>query len=312
MRRVLLACAAVAASCCASAAPGEDPYLLEAAALQGDAKAQTELAARYQHAEGVPRDPDEAHRLYCRAARQGYAEAQYQLGWIYAYGRGVARDDAVAVTLFRMAADQGHDYAARALQLIRGQAQERLPPCMRPDPPVAERIPAPGAPGGRNDDRDGAGAAVPSVPYDIERLVRRLAPAYAVDAQLVLAVISTESAFDPAAVSPKNAQGLMQLLPETAARFGVTRPFNAIDNVKGGLAYLRWLLAYFEGDVKLVLAAYNAGERTVERYRGIPPYAETRDYVRKISAMYPKTYHPYEPAAAPPSAILPQKRRAKQ
>ena len=311
--RMALAVAAAAFSCCASAAatPGDDPYVLEAAALQGDAKAQTELAARYQHAEGVPRDLDEAHRLYCRAARQGYAEAQYQLGWIYAYGRGEARDDAVAVTLFRMAADQGHDYAARALQLIGGQGKERLPPCMSPDPPVAQRVPASGAPDGGHDARDSARAAVPAVPYDIERLVRRLAPAYAVDTQLVLAVISTESAFDPVAVSPRNAQGLMQLLPETAARFGVRRPFNAVDNVKGGLAYLRWLLAYFEGDVKLVLAAYNAGERAVERYRGIPPYAETRDYVRKISAMYPKTYHPYEPTAAPPSAILPQKRRAK-
>lgn len=313
VRRTTLSVAlafAAAVSCAASAAasPGEDPYVLEVAALQGDAKALTALAARYQHAEGVRRDTAEANRLYCQAARQGYAEAQYQLAWVYAYGRGEARDDAIAITLFRMAADQGHDYAARALHLMGGQAVERLPQCMRPDPPVPKPAPAFDAPGGAG---ASARAAVPSVPYDIERLVRRLAPAYAVDTQLVLAVISAESAFDPVAISPRNAQGLMQLLPDTAARFGVRRPFNAADNVKGGLAYLRWLLAYFEGDVKLVLAAYNAGERAVERYRGIPPYAETRDYVRKVSTMYPKTYHPYEPTVARPSAILLEKGAAK-
>ncbi len=74
----------------------------------------------------------------------------------------------------------------------------------------------------------------------------------------------------------------MQLIPDTAARFNVKKPFDPAQNIRGGIAYLRWLLAYFEGDVALVAAAYNAGESTVERYRGVPPYAETRLYVKRI------------------------------
>jgi soluble lytic murein transglycosylase-like protein len=124
-----------------------------------------------------------------------------------------------------------------------------------------------------------------------------------------MALIGVESRFDPAAVSPKNAQGLMQLIPATAARFGVKNSFNAVDNLKGGLAYLRWLMAYFKGDVELVLAAYNSGEETVERYRGIPPYKETRDYVRQIMSLYKKASHPYLAEISAPSAALGRIRR---
>jgi soluble lytic murein transglycosylase-like protein len=134
--------------------------------------------------------------------------------------------------------------------------------------------------------------------------VRHLAPQYAVDSKLALALIAVESNFNAAAVSPKNAQGLMQLMPETAARFGVKKAFNPVENIRGGLAYLRWLMAFFQGDVVLVLAAYNAGERAVERYRGVPPYAETRHYVRKITALYKKTTHPYEPGIVQPSPVI--------
>ena len=88
---------------------------------------------------------------------------------------------------------------------------------------------------------------------------------------LVLAVMATESNFDPLAVSPKNAQGLMQLVPDTAARFNVRQITDPVQNIRGGMAYLRWLMAYFEGDIALVAAAYNAGERAVERYLGVPP-----------------------------------------
>ncbi|HWO42804.1 MAG TPA: lytic transglycosylase domain-containing protein, partial [Candidatus Eisenbacteria bacterium] len=109
---------------------------------------------------------------------------------------------------------------------------------------------------------------------------------------------------NPTAVSPKKAQGLMQLIPETAERFGVKKVFNPVENIKGGLAYLRWLLAFFQGDVRLVLAAYNAGERAVEKYRGIPPYAETRSYVEKITTIYKRATHPYESNIVEPSAVL--------
>ena len=110
--------------------------------------------------------------------------------------------------------------------------------------------------------------------------------------------MAAESNFDPLAVSPKNAQGLMQLTPETAARFRVRRLTDPAQNIRGGMAYLRWLLAYFEGDLALVLAAYNAGERAVERYRGIPPYAETRLYVsRIIAALGGQRSHAFDPTA---------------
>ena len=101
----------------------------------------------------------------------------------------------------------------------------------------------------------------------------------------------------------------MQLIPETAERFGVKKIFNPTENIKGGLAYLRWLLAFFEGDVSLVLAGYNAGERAVEKYRGIPPYAETRNYVKKITGIYKKANHPYAAGIVEPSPLMARMKR---
>jgi soluble lytic murein transglycosylase-like protein len=97
----------------------------------------------------------------------------------------------------------------------------------------------------------------------------------------------------------------MQLMPDTATRFGVRNSRDPAQNLRGGMAYLRWLMAYFEGDVSLVAAAYNAGERAVERYMGVPPYAETRLYVLKIRAGIGGQYtHPYDPAVTKPSELL--------
>jgi len=98
----------------------------------------------------------------------------------------------------------------------------------------------------------------------------------------VFAVMRAESNFDPLARSSRNAQGLMQLIPETAERFAVRDPLDPVENLRGGMGYLRWLLSYFRGDVVLALAAYNAGEGTVRRYGGVPPFAETRNYVARI------------------------------
>jgi soluble lytic murein transglycosylase-like protein len=268
---------------------------LESAAAQGDAQAMTQLAQKYEHAEGVPRDFEKANRLYCKAAKAGYIEAQFKLGWVYANGRGVPRDDFVAGALFTLAAQQGHDYASRLLQYLEPQPESKLPPCMLPDPPASTEL-ADGPARNRT---------------EIEQLVHRLAPQYAVDPKLVLAVMSTESAFNPRAVSPKNAQGLMQLIPETAERFGVKQVFNPAENIKGGLAYLRWLLAFFQGDVPLVLAGYNAGERAVEKYRGIPPYAETRNYVKKITSVYRNSTHPFDAAVVEPSPLMENLKRKK-
>jgi len=115
---------------------------------------------------------------------------------------------------------------------------------------------------------------------------------------------------DPNAVSPKQAQGLMQLIPDTALRFKVRNAMDPAQNIRGGMAYLRWLMAYFEGDVALVAAAYNAGERAVERYRGVPPYAETRDYVRRILAAVGTLAHPFDASVTAPSPTLPLMRVA--
>ncbi len=103
---------------------------------------------------------------------------------------------------------------------------------------------------------------------------------------LVLAVIAVESGGRPKAESHKGAQGLMQLMPDTAARFGVTDSLSTTENIKGGVAYLDWLLKEFDGDAVLALAGYNAGEGAVRKHGGVPPYAETRDYVPKVLAAY--------------------------
>ncbi len=135
-------------------------------------------------------------------------------------------------------------------------------------------------------------------------MVQTLAPAYGVEPQLALAIMKAESNFDPQALSPKNAMGLMQLIPETAERFQVKDAFDPKQNIRGGLAYLRFLLAYFEGDLALVAAAYNAGEGAVERHRGVPPYAETRNYVARVLAAVGKPVHPFDARAARPSSKL--------
>jgi len=117
---------------------------------------------------------------------------------------------------------------------------------------------------------------------DYADLIERAAATHRVDPILLTAVARTESSFDPRAVSPKGAQGLMQLMPQTATRFGVTDAFDAEQNVDGGARYLGWLLERFSGQTELALAGYNAGEAAVERHSGIPPYPETVAYVRKV------------------------------
>ena len=103
---------------------------------------------------------------------------------------------------------------------------------------------------------------------------------------LIKAIITAESCFNPNAVSPKGAQGLMQLIPDTAKRFGVADSFDPDANIRGGARYLKFLLKYFDDDLLDTIAAYNSGEGTVKKYKGIPPYKETRDYVSKVSILY--------------------------
>jgi soluble lytic murein transglycosylase-like protein len=139
-------------------------------------------------------------------------------------------------------------------------------------------------------------------PETIRQVIGRTSSQFKVDPKLVDAVVRVESGYDPRALSPKGAQGLMQLIPATAARFGVQNPFDPAENVRGGVSYLRDLLTEFNGSVPLTLAAYNAGEGAVERYRGIPPYAETRDYVRRVTELYPER-GPAAGTAAPSAPV---------
>jgi hypothetical protein len=121
----------------------------------------------------------------------------------------------------------------------------------------------------------------------IDELIRINGARYGVDPYLVFCVIEHESHFKSRAVSPKGARGLMQLMPGTARRFGVRRPFDAADNIEGGTQYLKELIDIFGGQVNLVLASYNAGEGAVMKYgRSVPPYRETREYVKRIGKRY--------------------------
>ncbi len=122
---------------------------------------------------------------------------------------------------------------------------------------------------------------------DIEHLVTANARRYRLSPALLHAVIRAESAYNHRAVSHAGAQGLMQLMPATAARYGVRDSFDPADNIRGGSAYLRFLLDLFDQDVKLAVAGYNAGEGAVLKYgRSIPPYSETQAYVRKVLKFY--------------------------
>jgi soluble lytic murein transglycosylase-like protein len=112
-----------------------------------------------------------------------------------------------------------------------------------------------------------------------------------VPASLVHAVIEQESGGDPSAVSSAGAMGLMQLMPGTASAYGVANPFDPEENVAGGVAYLHDLLVRYHGDVTLALAAYNAGSGAVAKYGGVPPYAETRGYVRNVTDLYHQAAH---------------------
>jgi soluble lytic murein transglycosylase-like protein len=286
------------ALCTGSAGADSNPYPFPAApeASLDNPGALVALALKYEHAEGMARDFAKAADLYCRAARLGFADAQFALGWMYANGRGISRDDGVAAHLFAMAAEQGHGQAQEMVRYTRASAATTLPRCLLPEESVPET-------GNTAENPEQAEAtAYPKGP--IVDLVQQLSPRYSVDPNLVLAIISVESGFNVRAISPKNAQGLMQLIPETAQRFRVKNAFDPAQNIKGGLAYLQWLLAFFKGNVQLVAAAYNAGERTVERHRGIPPYPETRNYVRKVTNLYGKSTHPFLPSLAGASSFV--------
>ncbi|MGY6277878.1 transglycosylase SLT domain-containing protein [Methylomonas sp. MgM2] len=234
-----------------------------------------QLAINYEHGRaGIKQNYQRAFELYCQAVLKGDVESTYNIGFMYFNGRGMKRDLRVAIRWFKRAAAGGDRHAQMMVNRYADVADVEDESC-KPHKPVVSLIT------NANPDRE-----------LVKNWVDQIAPFYGIDPELVMAVIKAESAFNIKALSNKNAQGLMQLIPETAERFGVSNVWDPIQNIKGGTAYLHWLLRHFDGKLDWVLAAYNAGEGTVERYHGVPPYQETQEYVKRILAWYPKSHHP--------------------
>ena len=232
-----------------SAAPGEDLVA---------------LAQRYENGESVRRDYQRALWLYCQAAQVGNPRAFLNIGWMFLNGRGVARDEPAGVMWLRKAAEHGVPQAINLLGLL-----------PRAIPSAARGCPARGT----------TVVALAQAPPAIRALVDETARHVGISAHLLLSVMAVESGFNARAVSPKMAAGLMQLMPDTAERFGVRDRFDPRENVRGGATYLRLLLDMFSGNLTLALAAYNAGEETVRTRGGVPPYPETIDYVAAVKRL---------------------------
>ncbi|HHQ4542786.1 TPA: lytic transglycosylase domain-containing protein [Aeromonas veronii] len=216
--------------------------------------------------------------LYCVAASTGSPEGYFRIGRLLATGPASVRSAKMANSYLAMAMRLGNQQASRYYNPRVGNA------------PMGDQCGV-GMRGGQ-----GSYFALPSTPFNVEAYLARQSPGkqklatmlrhaakrHQVDVRLVLAIAIAESNLESRAVSAKNAQGVMQLIPETQQRFGVTQPFDPAQNIKGGVSYLKWLDRRFDGDWVLISAAYNAGEKAVERYGGIPPYDETREYVKRV------------------------------
>lgn len=253
-------------------------YTREQSKMQNDAykqfiKLQISLASGTKNALGLG-SYEQAYTHYCALAGEARdPDAQFAMGWLYSTGKGVEVNHDIAARFFSLAAIQGHREAREWLDKEPGNAElAKLPACMHTHENSAAQV-------------------LYRKRGPVYQLVKKHAPKYGVDVDLAMAVIAVESGFNPKATSRKKAQGLMQLLPDTQARFHVKDAYDPEQNIKGGLSYLRWLIGHFKGDVELVTAAYNAGENAVQRHKGIPPYPETRDYVKRVAHYYKKKHH---------------------
>lgn len=243
----------------------------------------------------------QAADLYCQASRYGSAEGAYRLGMLYAVGQGVPANRDYAANLFGIASAHGHMEAQKMLETVALTTQQ-TPACVLSDVPPEKALVLSSLQ--QSPAIDAYIASLPKQKRWVVALADKIASWHHIDSKLVLSIITAESNFRIAAQSNKEAQGLMQLIPATAERFNVKNAYDASQNIKGGVKYLRWLLSYFRGDVALAVAAYNAGERSVDRYRGIPPYKETKAYVKKVMGLYQSPYHVFDASITAPSPVI--------
>ena len=249
-------------------------WLLTLAAVPAAALVPTpdilrEEALRHANGEDDPdRDYGRAYDLFCLAALEGDGRSAYHLGLMYLDGLGRTVDEARAAGWLSQAAKLGEPGAA-------GIIEARLPAVAAADDPNCPLV-----------------KAQPERVH-IKTWVHLLAPYYKIHPDLVLSIIQVESNFDARAKSPKDAYGLMQLILPTAKRFEVKDVWDPLQNIKGGMAYLAWLKDHFRyargrkpGRIRLMVAAYNAGEHAVKKHGGIPPYDETRKYVKRVVGIY--------------------------
>jgi TPR repeat protein len=283
-----------------------DVSISQTATIENEAPAVQRLLTDANQLLADDKTPDESYwkaaDKFCQASRYGSAEGMYRLGLLYMLGMGVPENIEYASSLYGTAAMHGHFESQKMLETMPLRS-ENLPVCVMsevaPERSLLEQF--------ANDRSPAIESYVASLPKDkkwLVNLAEKIAKWHQVDSRLVLSIISAESAFKTSALSPKNATGVMQLIPATAQRFNVKNAYNASQNIKGGVKYLRWLLSYFRGDVTLAVAAYNAGEHTVDRYKGIPPFKETKNYVKKVMSLYERKQHAFDANLAEPSPII--------
>ena len=298
--KILLCCSMFIFTTSAAVSGAESSEMIEGGSRLS---ALMHKAAAYEASAESDEEFWQAAAIYCEASKLGGTEAQYRLGMLYAFGKGVPENRTFAASLFSMASQQGHSQAFDMLDTVNFKSQE-LPACVTSDTLPEKQPPPVFGPAEHTIQIDRYLESLPSSKSWIIDLTNKISDWYGIDPKFVLSIITVESAFETKAQSPKSAMGLMQLIPTTAERFNVKNAFDASQNIKGGIRYLRWLLSYYRGNVELAAAAYNAGEKAVDRYFGIPPYPETREYVKRLKKLYQRSTHYYDETITEPSPIV--------